>query len=541
MPGMKDAPSGESTTAAESGEPDSRTAQPNRPLPTLDPLSVDGALLAPPEQVLSTLNQDGSRRWMRPRLSRGRYLTARRGVAYGLIALFTLIPHIHIGGKPLMLLHVAKREFTFFGATFLPTDTVLLALFMVCVLVGIFLITALLGRVWCGWACPQTVYMEFLFRPLERLFEGTSGRGGTTGGKRTFPRTMLLYLSYLLASLFLAHTFLAYFVPVSELLTWMTRSPLEHPGSFGVMAVTTGLMMFNFCYFREQTCLLACPYGRFQSVLLDRDSLIISYDEARGEPRGKLRVKSAELRVKTGGNGAPESRQRGLSPDELADHHSELATRSRGDCVDCHLCVITCPTGIDIRQGLQMECVACAQCIDACDAVMDKIGRPRGLIRYTSETRLAGGAKRTLRPRVIAYSAVILLLGGILTTLLATWPTASVQVLRGVGLPYKVSDDGAVSNELRIRITNRTEAAAEYEVALEDVPGAVLTVDPHPVRVAPGETVTATAHITRPASAAAAPVVDCRFHVRDGRKFDKLTGYRLLGPPVSRGVKNESP
>jgi cytochrome c oxidase accessory protein FixG len=317
---------------------------------------------------MSTMRDDGSRRWMYPRRSPGRFWHARRVLAYFLIAVFTLVPYIHVGGKPLVLLDIPARQFTILGFTFLPTDTVLLALLMVSGILGIALVTALLGRVWCGWMCPQTVYMEFLYRPIERLFDGPPGIRHTPGKKSSPLRKVLKYVVYLLFSAFLAHTFLAYFVGVKSLAVWVTRSPLEHPAAFLLMVGVTGLMMFDFSYFREQVCLVACPYGRFQSVMLDRDSLIVIYDPKRGEPRAKGRREEGD----------------GL-----------------GDCVDCGMCTDTCPTGIDIRDGLQMECVNCTQCIDACDSMMERLGKPRGLIRFSSQARIAGESSRFLRPRVI--------------------------------------------------------------------------------------------------------------------------------------------
>ncbi len=239
-----------------------------------------------PGRVLSTLNEDGSRRWLRPKLSVGAFFRKRRVVAYALMVVFFLIPYLRMNGRPLVLLDVPHRQFTLFGYTFLPTDTLLFMLLLISIAIGIFLLTALFGRVWCGWACPQTVYMEFLFRPIERFFEG--GRSGSMAlDKRPglHPRRLAKNAVYVLLALFLAHTFLAYFVGIDQLVQWVRQSPFEHPTSFLIMAGTTAAIFFDFGWFREQTCLVACPYGRLQSVLLDRQSVIVGYDVLRGEPR----------------------------------------------------------------------------------------------------------------------------------------------------------------------------------------------------------------------------------------------------------------
>ena len=384
-------------------------------------------LLPAADRVLSTLNPDGSRRWLDPRLSRGRFLRARRAVAWLLLVLFTATPFLRVNGKPVLLLDVAAREFTVFGTTLLPTDTLLLALLLLVVFVTIFLLTALFGRVWCGWACPQTVYMEFVYRPIERLFRKKSGATSAASqvGK---------YAVYLLVSFVVANTFLAYFVGSDRLLEWMTGSPADHPGAFLIMAVVTALMLLDFAYAREQVCTLMCPYGRFQSVMLDRDSLIIGYDTARGEPRGPLRKREEP--------------------------------RERGDCVDCHLCVRTCPTGIDIRDGLQMECIGCAQCIDACDEVMDKIGRPRGLIRYSSQNAMETGARRLLRPRVVIYPVVLVLLLTALFFAAKDRARVDLTFLRTRTTPYTVRDDGRVQNQVRVKLTNRGEEPRRYRLSL---------------------------------------------------------------------------
>ena len=449
-------------------------------------------------RVLSTLHEDGSRRWLHPRLSRGRFLRARRILAYLLIAVFTLLPYLRIGGRPAVLLNIPAREFSLFGFTFLPTDTLLLALFLVTAIVGIILATALFGRVWCGWMCPQTVYLEFVYRPLERLFDGPPGLRHAKGKLGTPWRTVAKYAVFAVVSVFLAHTFLAYFVGVDNLVVWVRRSPLEHPAPFLVMLAVSGLMLFNFSYFREQTCLVACPYGRFQSVMLDRDSLIISYDSRRGEPRGRA-------------------------------VRGEQETSPRGDCVDCGLCVDTCPTGIDIRDGLQMECVACTQCIDACDGVMDRLGRPRGLIRFSSQARIAGLRSRLLRPRVILYPAILLGLVTAFAFVLARKESADVTLLRGLGLPFTELAAGEITNSIRVKIRNRNASPAEYRLEAVD-PQARLTSSGEALAVSAGGSRTETVLITVPRSVFRNGSYEVTLRVSDGEGYRREFKYRLLGP-----------
>ncbi len=448
--------------------------------------------------MLSTLESDGSRRWLYPRLSTGRYWQARRIVAYALIAIFTLLPYISINGKPAVLLDVLHRRFTLFGYTFLPTDTALLAVFMLMTLLGIFAITAVLGRAWCGWACPQTVYMEYLFRPIERL---VLGRAGVGGKPKDIPgwRAFIVFVLSLLACLYLAHTFLAYFVGVAQLRIWVTQSPFEHPAAFMVMAVVTGLMVFDFLYFREQTCIIACPYGRLQSVLLDKSSLIVSYDTNRGEPRGKI-------------------------------HKSLPVVEKQGDCIDCDMCVQVCPTGIDIRAGLQVECISCTQCADACDAVMDKIGRPRGLVRYTSQAALAGERTRIIRPRVVIYAVMVLGLMTFLGILLATKSPADVTLLRQTGSPFLVRPTGQVENIIVVKIANRMDQTQEYTIALVDQPKLSLEATDRVVRLAPGQLFQEPVHVLAPRAVFddGEYAITVRVTTPDGHKVDRP--FRMLGP-----------
>lgn len=466
--------------------------------------------VAATDRVLSTLNADGSRRWLRPKPAAGRFLNARRAVGYALIAIFVSMPHLRIAGKPPLLLDLPAREFTFFGTTLYPTDTLLLALLMLSVFLSIFFLTALFGRVWCGWACPQTVYLELVYRPIERLLEGTPGRKAKKGAWRK----PLRFVIYLVLSFALANTFLAYFVGTDRLSQWMLGSPTDHWAAFLLVAAVTGLMMFDFGFFREQLCIVACPYGRFQSVMLDKNSLIITYDPKRGEPRGKKKRKPGQNVSLPIVEGAPPAEQ------------------TQGDCIDCNMCVTTCPTGIDIRDGLQLECVNCAQCIDACDSVMDKIGKPRGLIRYGSQSSVLDGAKqRFIRVRTIVYPTLVAGLMTAFVILLATRQDAFVSVLRGPGRPFTIVE-GTVANPAVLKVQNRTTAPVAYAFSIDNAEGFVYIADGSIV-VEPGETVETPALIrVEPDTFVGA--FDSKFlaeiRVTGDDGFEEVINHRLVGP-----------
>lgn len=417
-----------------------------------------------PERVLPTLNADGSRNRIRPRLYKGRLHRARHSVAWGLMALFVLLPLLRVHGKPAVLLDIVQRKFFLFGRTFLATDGVLLMLLLLSIFVSVVLVTALVGRAWCGWACPQTVYMEFLFRPIERLFEGPRETQLSLDKQGLSGRRLAKNAVYLLLSFVLANVFLSYFVGTDALRRWVLEAPNAHWGGFSVVAVTTALVFFDFAYFREQMCTVACPYARLQSVLLDPRSLVIGYDARRGEPRSKGKAK----------------------------------TVGHGDCIDCQACVVSCPTGIDIRQGLQLECIACGQCADACDSIMTRIKKPVGLIRYSSPAALESGtAKQLLRPRVFAYAVVLAGLLAALVLSARTQPPAEITVLRGVGAPFSVSGDDVV-NQLRLKVQNRSERTRRFSVAVRGLPEAKLVAPELPLVVAPGEQKTVSFFVLTP-------------------------------------------
>ncbi len=451
------------------------------------------SLLQRQNRFLPTVNADGSRRALRPRLFQGRFLRARRVVGWLLIGVFWALPWLRVGGKPAVSFDIPAREFQLFGATFRATDGALLMLALLAVFVSIFLITAWVGRAWCGWACPQTVYMELLFRPLERWLEGGTVKQKRLDREGPNARRALKFVVFALLSVALANVFLAYFVGTERLGAWMTSSPLSHPTGFSVLALTSLLIFADFGFFREQMCTVACPYARLQSVLLDSKSLVVGYDQRRGEPRGR--------------------------------------GEASGDCVDCGACVTTCPTGIDIRDGLQLECVGCAQCIDACDSVMRKFDRPLGLIRYASQRSL-GEVKGSLsphRPRLLVYPLLLAAILGALFFLGRRGSEPDITLLRGIGAPFEVVG-AEVHNQIRIKIQNRTNAAASYRLELLDLPEAQLIAPENPLGAAAGQRVETSVFVVFPLTLVPNGTREVVFGVRDEGGVVWRAPYRLLGP-----------
>lgn len=441
-----------------------------------------------PGRVLPTLDEDGTRIRIRPRPSHGRYWKARGVLAWALIALFLILPFVEIGGRPALLIDLARRELALFGTVFRPSDGAVLMLLGITIVLGVFLVTALWGRVWCGWACPQTVYLEWVYRPLERAIEGKHP---------TTARRALKYAVFGVLSILVANIFLAYFVPVDELATWVTRSPVAHPAGFLVMAAVSALMFLDFTWFREQTCMVACPYGRLQTMMIDRQSMIVGYDARRGEPRGKL-------------------------------------GKATGDCVDCRACVATCPAGIDIREGLQMECINCAQCVDACDAIMDRVNRPRGLIRYSSQDELEGKRRKILRPRTVVYPALLAISLGLLVWQAGSRPDAEVWSLRLEGAPFVVLEDGRVSTQARLRIENRSGEARRYTVTMPGVADLELATPRAPIEIAAGASTIVPVVAFAPANGFVGGERVVTIRVDDGAGFVHEMRQTFLGPEVAR-------
>ncbi len=383
-----------------------------------------------------SLGRDGRRKRPYPADVHGRWATYRRIVYAALVAIWAALPWIPVNGHPAVFLDVEKRQFFLFGLTANAQDIPLLFFAVTGLGFGLVYATALLGRVWCGWACPQTVFIESLFRPLERLINGPRNTAmKRDAGPMTFDkawRIVATHSAYLVAAVLVAHVFLAYFVSLPKLFAMVRMSPSEHPEAFAWMLGTTALFYVNFGHFREQFCVVVCPYGRLQSVLLDDDSLVVGYDEKRGEPRGK-------------------GKERGTGAD------------AKGDCVDCNRCVVVCPTGIDIRDGLQLDCIACTACIDACDDVMVKVGKPEGLIRYDSLRGLRGEPRKILRPRIYAYTGFLVLGIVVAATFLSKRTPFEANVLRLPGIPY-TRENGTIRNAFEVHLVNKEAKPVTFTI-----------------------------------------------------------------------------
>lgn len=388
---------------------------------------------------LTSVDEHGGHINIIPAEVKGFYRRHRNWSQIVLLIIFMVLPWTTMNGHQTIHLDVPNREFALFGILFHAHDAPLLFFILATLTLGLAFVTSIWGRVWCGWACPQTVFIDGVFRRIEQWVEGPYlKRRQLRDGPLTFEKFrkgLTKWFLFTAVSSLIAHSFMAYFVGAKDLLAMTQNAPGENMTYFAMVAFFTAVILFDFGWFREQFCVIMCPYGRIQSVLLDPKSQAVVYDVKRGEPRK--------------GTQAP--------------------GQPAGDCVACNRCVQVCPTGIDIRNGLQMECIACTSCADACDEIMEKVKKPKGLIRYDT----LDGSKITLKkPRSLLYMAAIALLISALCYALITRESAHITVMRGTGLPYSYvknsNNEEAILNQFKIHIQNQGTTTARYQLSLTD-------------------------------------------------------------------------
>lgn len=452
---------------------------------------------------IATVDEKGKRIWIYPKKPKGRYTKARGWVSVVLLTLLFTGPFIKIGGQPLLLFNIFERKFVIMGIAFWPQDFYLFGLAMITFFVFIILFTVVFGRVWCGWACPQTIFMENVFRRIEYWIEGDAKQQRKLDQAPWTTEKIVKKVSkqviFLLISVIIAHTLMAYLIGWEQVRDIVTASPYENWGGFIAMVFFTLLFYWVFAYFREQACIAVCPYGRLQGVLLNKDSMAVAYDFVRGEPRGKL--KKGEIQ------------------------------EGKGDCIDCKLCVHVCPTGIDIRNGTQLECVNCTACMDACDEVMDKIDKPRGLIRISSYNNIVEGKKSIFTTRVIAYIIVLILLVSLVTTLMFKRSDIDATALRTPGQLYTKTESGDIQNLYNILLVNKTFDEATVEIRLKDLPEAELVIaGGNRVDIGSNSTKELTVFVTLPPEKVDGAKTEIVFEViRDGEVVE-TSKTNFLGP-----------
>jgi cytochrome c oxidase accessory protein FixG len=388
---------------------------------------------------IATIKKDGKRNWLFPKRPKGWYYNARTIVSVFYLIVFLVLPWIKVGGEPLFLIDVLNRKFILFGKIFWPQDFFIFMVGMLTFIVFVVVFTVAFGRLFCGWVCPQTIFMEMVFRKIEYWIEGDGDRqrklSNSPWNSDKILRRGGKYFAFFLVSFIIANYFLSYFVGMDQVMTYVREGIFANWGILIPLLIFTFIFFAVYTWFREQVCLIVCPYGRLQGVMLDKNSIVVAYDYLRGEPR---------------------------------KHFRKNEERKAGHCVDCLECVKVCPTGIDIRNGTQLECVNCTACIDACDEIMDKFEFPKGLIRYASENNIAKNEKMKFTKRMVAYTVVLSLLVGVLATLLLTRQDISANVLRARGMLYQIQPNAQVSNLYNIKLLNKTRKDIPVTLKMEN-------------------------------------------------------------------------
>lgn len=412
---------------------------------------------------IGTINQEGKRAWIYAKKPSGQFYEYRKMVSYILLAILFSAPFIKVDGNQLFLFNVLERKFHLFGYIFWPQDFHLVVIMMIIGVVFVTLFTVAYGRLFCGWVCPQTIFLEMVFRRIEYWIEGDRGaqirldKAPWDAKKIRIKGTK--WLIFFIISFLIANVFLAYLIGSDRLLGYILQGPVAHQRTLISLLIFTAVFYFVFAWFREQVCIIVCPYGRLQGVLLDQDSIVVAYDEVRGEKvTGRAKFKKNEDRPATG----------------------------KGDCIDCAACVHVCPTGIDIRNGTQLECVNCTACIDACDQMMDAVGMDRGLIRYASASQIKDKKKFHWTPKLKGYTAVLIALIGVLSAMLFLRNPLEARVLRLPGQLYQTKEKGLISNVYTYKLVNKTNDKLEpLHFKLLNAKGAIYTVQQSDIQIDP--------------------------------------------------------
>lgn len=390
--------------------------------------------------AISTVDKKGKRVWIYPKKPSGKWHRRRLWIGYSLVALLFAGPHIRIAGEPLLLFNVLERKFILFGQIFWPQDFHLFAIAMVTAVVCVTLFTVIFGRLFCGWACPQTVFLELIFRKIEYWIEGDRNHqkklNSSPWTAEKVVKKSAKHIVFWGISFLIANSFLAYIIGSEELWAIQIDDPSHHIGGLIALSIFTTIFYLVFAKLREQVCTTICPYGRLQSVLLDSKSLVVAYDHKRGEGRGKLKKNENRQEVK------------------------------KGDCIDCSQCVDVCPTGIDIRNGTQLECTNCTACIDACDFMMKKVGMDEGLIRYASENEIQTGQKFKWNLRTRSYSFLLVALMALLVFLIVTRSNFEASIYRQRGTTVRAFSDTQYSNTYEFTLINKTNLDQDFTIQL---------------------------------------------------------------------------
>ena len=457
---------------------------------------------------IGTINQEGKRAWIFPKKPSGKFYKYRKLVSYLLLAILFAAPFIKINGNQFLLFNVLERRFNFFGYPFWPQDFYLVVIMMIIGVVFVILFTVAFGRIFCGWICPQTIFMEMVFRRIEYWIEGDRGKqlrlAKQSWDAEKIRKKGLKWIIFFIISFLIANIFLAYIISSDQLLEYITEGPAENISTFISLLIFTGVFYFIFTWFREQVCIIACPYGRLQGVLLDNRSIIVAYDHKRGEKeRGRAKFRKNEDRQATG----------------------------KGDCIDCLQCVQVCPTGIDIRNGTQLECVNCTACIDACDSMMEAVNLPIGLIRYASEENIEKKAKFKFTPRLKGYTTVLVILIGVLTGMLFLRNDVEARILRLPGQLYEHQQDNRISNVFTFKLVNKTtEDIENVQLKLISHKGEVRLVKSDSLIVPKQGFAEGTLFIEIPAASLKGEKEKLKIGVYSNNKLIETTTTNFLGP-----------